>query len=53
MFTSCHPAAETEEEARVTPYYKASDSKGSASQIRKLQMKVLKVWKSLTLIQMC
>ncbi len=30
MFTSFHPAAATEEEARVTPYYKASDTKGSA-----------------------
>ena len=30
MFISCHPAAKTEEEARATPYCKASDSKGSA-----------------------
>ena len=30
MFSSFHPAARTEEEARVTPYYKASDARGSA-----------------------
>jgi hypothetical protein len=30
IFTSFHPAAKTEEEARVAPYYKASDATGSA-----------------------
>jgi hypothetical protein len=30
MFTSFHPLSCTEEDVRVTPYYRASDSKGSA-----------------------
>lgn len=30
MFTSFHPVASTEEEARVTPYYTASETAGSA-----------------------
>jgi len=30
IFTAFHPAATTEDEARVTLYHKASDGKGSA-----------------------